>query len=41
MDDFKRKLTKRDERRIAKNKANKKHQMVRKTISKTSGKVQV
>ncbi|CAL1164150.1 unnamed protein product, partial [Cladocopium goreaui] len=38
--DFKRRLTKRDHRRIQKNKAIKKHQMVRKSISK-SGRVQV
>ena len=38
--DFKRRLTKRDHRRIQKNEAIKKHQMVRKSISK-SGRVQV
>lgn len=41
IDDFKRKLTKRDRRRINKNKAIKKFQTVRKTISKKSNKVQV
>lgn len=39
--DFKRKLSAADKRRINKNKAIKKYQTVRKTISKTSGKMQV
>lgn len=40
MQSFKRKLTSKDKRRILMNKATKKHEMVKKTISKT-GKVQV
>ena len=38
---FRRKLTARDKRRIAKNKALKKHQMVKKSICKTTGRVVV
>ena len=39
--DFKRKMTSKDTRRVRKNAALKKHEMVKKTISKKTGKVQV
>lgn len=38
---FRKKLTMKDKRRIAKNKAVKKHQMVKKSISKTTGRTVV
>ena len=38
---FKRKLSEKDKRRTLKNKAVKKHQMVKKTVNKRTGKVQV
>lgn len=41
MTKFARKMTKKDHRRLLKNQAQKKHQMVKKTICKTTGKVQV
>ena len=41
MSSFAKKLSARDKRRIAKNKAIREHQMVKKTISKTSGRKQV
>ena len=41
MMEFKKKLSEKDKRRILVNKTKKKHQMVKKTISKTTGKVSV